>query len=62
MTPFFSLIFFFCTGNYRPAIFSDKFLLIWKPKNGFLTKIWIFDQNLDFWLKFGFLAKIWIFG
>jgi len=26
-----------------------------------LSKIWIFEQNLDFWAKFGFLSKIWIF-
>jgi len=27
----------------------------------FLAKIWIFDENLDFWPKFGFLTKLWIF-
>ena len=26
-----------------------------------MTKIWIFDQNLDFWPKFRFPTKIWIF-
>ena len=36
---------------------------VW-PKLGFSTKIskiWIFDKNLNFWPKFAFLTKIWIF-
>ena len=31
------------------------------PNFGFLTKLWIFYQSLDFWAKFGFLSKLWIF-
>jgi len=31
------------------------------PKFRFLTKIFIFDQNFDFWPKFRFLTKISIF-
>jgi len=40
---------------------TKNFELVFWLKFEFLTKNWIFGQNLNFWPKFEFLTKIWIF-
>jgi len=50
------------TSNFG-ELFNSRFLKFNSncPKFQFLTKIWIFDQNLNFWQKFWFLTTISFF-
>jgi len=55
------------------CFFWEKFVFFWEKfflgkmwifgmwKCGILSKIWNFEQNLEFWAKCGFLTQVWIF-